>query len=84
MLNDLINTLNDLFQGVQLPVSISPQTETSPQQKIYKSVRISFGSKYDPIIWRNLLTKFSGFKINVIKYDVHANSWYYEGAIYAL
>ena len=84
MLSDLINTLNDLFQGVQLPVSISPQTETSPQQNIYKSVKISFGSKYDPLVWRNLLTKFSGFKINVIQYDIHANSWYYEGAIYAL
>lgn len=82
--NDLVNTLNDLFQGIQMPVSISPVSEKSPQKNIYKSVKISFTSKYDPTVWQDILTKFSGFRINVIKYDVHANSWYYEGAIYAL
>ncbi len=84
ILGDLINTLNDLSQSIQMPFGISPQTTTSPQQNVYKSVKISFSSKHDPLVWRDILTKFSGFTINVIKYDVHANTWYYEGAIYAL
>lgn len=83
-LNDLINTLNDLSQGLQMPIGVSPQTMKTKQQKVYKFVKISFSSKHDPTVWRDILTKFSGFTINVIKYDVHANSWYYEGAIYAL
>lgn len=81
---DLVNTINDLFQGLQMQVSLSSQTWTSPQNKVYKSVKFSFSSKHDPLVWADILTKFSGLMINLIKYDTNTNSWYYEGAIYVL
>ena len=81
---ELVNTLNDLFQGLQMPVSLSTQTWTSPQKNIYRSVKFSFSSKHDPKEWFDVLTKFSGLTLNVIKYDAHSNSWHYEGAIYVL
>ncbi|MBR2299779.1 MAG: type 4b pilus protein PilO2 [Alphaproteobacteria bacterium] len=81
---DLVNTINDLFQGLQMGISLSSQTWTSPQNNVYKSVRFSFSSKHNPMVWADILTKFSGLTINVIKYDTNTNSWYYEGAIYVL
>jgi len=81
---DLVNTINDLFQGLQMGISLGSQTWTSPQNNVYKSVRFSFTSKHDPIVWADILTKFSGLTINMIKYDTNTNSWYYEGAIYVL
>ena len=81
---DLVNTMNDLFQGLQMPVSMGSQTWTSPQNHVYKYVRFTFSSKHDPLVWSDLLTKFSGLTINLVKYDTNTNSWYYEGAIYVL
>lgn len=81
---DLVNLLNDLFQGLQMSAGLSSQSWTSPQNNVYKSVHFSFNSKHDPKQWNDILTKFSGLTINVIKYDVNNNSWYYEGAIYVL
>lgn len=81
---DLVNTINDLFQGFQMPISLNSQTWTSPQNNVYKSVRFAFSSRHDPLVWADILTKFSGLTINVIKYDTNTNSWYYEGAIYVL
>ena len=81
---DLVNTINDLFQGLQMAISLNSQTWTSPQNNVYKSVKFAFSSKHDPLVWADILTKFSGLTINVIKYDTNTNSWYYEGAIYVL
>ena len=81
---DLVNTINDLFQGLQMSISLASQTWTSPQNNVYKSVKFAFSSRHDPMVWADILTKFSGLTINVIKYDTNTNSWYYEGAIYVL
>lgn len=81
---DLVNMINDLFQGLQLSISLNSQTWTSPQGNVYKSVRFSLSSKYDPHEWVDIFTKFSGLTISVIKYDSNSNTWYYEGAIYVL
>lgn len=81
---ELTNTLNDLFQGLQMNMNKSLQTWTSPQNNVYRYMNFSFSSKHDPTVWSDLLTKFSGLTINVIKYDVNTNSWQYEGAIYVL
>ena len=81
---DLVNTLNDLFQAIQMPISMSNETWTSPQKNIYKSVKFSFSSNHDPRQWLDLLMKFSGLKITTIKYDTNSSNWYYEGAIYVL
>ena len=81
---DLNDTLNDLFQGLQMGMSKSLQTWTSPQGNVYHYMSFSFSSRHDPIVWSDLLTKFSGLMINVVKYDTNTNSWQYEGAIYVL
>jgi len=81
---DMINLLNDLFQAIQMPVSLTTESWTSPQQNVYRSVKFSFTSNHDPKQWEDLLINFSGLKINTIKYDTNSHNWYYEGAIYVL
>lgn len=81
---DLVNTLNDLFQAMQMPISMSTESWTSPQQNVYRSVKFSFTSNHDPKQWMDLLMNFSGLKVNTIKYDINSHNWYYEGAIYVL
>ena len=81
---DLTDTLNDLFQGLQMGMNRSLQTWTSPQGNVYRYMTFAFSSKHDPIVWTDLLTKFSGLMVNTIKYDTNTNSWHYEGAIYVL
>ena len=81
---DLVNTINDLFQGLQMPITMSNETWTSPQKNVYKSVKFSFTSNHDPQQWADLLMKFSGLKITTIKYDINSRNWHYEGAIYVL
>lgn len=81
---DLVNTLNDLFQALQMPISMNTETWTSPQQNVYRSVKFSFTSNHDPMQWNDLLMKFSGLRINTIKYDINSHNWSYEGAIYVL
>lgn len=81
---DLVNTLNDLFQAIQMPISMSTESWTSPQNNVYRSVKFNFTSNHDPKQWMDLLMNFSGLKINTIKYDINSRNWYYEGAIYVL
>lgn len=81
---DLKNMLNNFFQSIGQAVQLSDYTYTSPQQNVYRSVKFSFVSNYNPRIWSNLLTKFSGLEMNTIKYDPANGVWSYEGAIYAL
>ena len=81
---DLKNMLNNFFQSIGQTVSLSDYTYTSPQQNVYYSVKFSFISTYNPRIWSNLLTKFSGLEMNTIQYDPAKGVWSYEGAIYAL
>jgi len=81
---DLTDTLNDLFQGLQMTMNRNLQTWTSPQGNVYRYMTFAFSSKHNPVVWSDLLTKFSGLMINVVKYDTNTNSWQYEGAIYVL
>ena len=81
---DLKNILNDFFQSIGQSIGLSDYTYTSPQQNVYRSVKFKFSSNYNPRIWSNILTKFSGLEINSIKYNPATGVWDYEGAIYAL
>jgi hypothetical protein len=81
---DLVNMLNDLFQALQMPISMRTETWKSPQQHLYTSVAFSFSSNHDPLQWNDLLMKFSGLQIKTIKYDTNNHTWSYEGAIYVL
>ena len=81
---DLKITINDLFQAIGQPVALSDYSYTSPQNTIYRSVKFKFTSVNNPMVWKDLLTKFSGLEIIMIKYNKDGEKWDYEGAIYAL
>ena len=77
-------TLNDLFQAFNQPVALIDEVYTSNRKRTYKKVKFTFSSVNNPMVWRDLLTKFSGLEINMIKYNKQNEKWDYEGAIYAL
>lgn len=79
---ELRETLNNLFQSIGQNVSLSDGSFTSPEKNIYRFIGFSFSSRYNPLVWSDLLTKFSGLDIRMINYN--GGEWTYEGAIYAL
>ncbi len=80
---DLKNHINDLFQSIGQGIALSNGSFTSPQKKIYKFINFRFSSRYNPLVWNDLLTKFSGLEIKNIKYTPTNETWDYEGIIYA-
>ena len=78
-LPELRNVINDLFQSLNLQIDLSYDT-LRIENKTYSFVRFRIQSRYDPDIWKNLLTKFSGLEINNILYN--NSTWNYEGIIY--
>ncbi len=81
---DLRDTLNDLFQALGQDVTLTNHSYTSPQKNTYRSVKFKISSIQNPMVWNDLLTKFSGLEISMIKYNVDTKIWEYEGTIYAL
>jgi len=79
---ELRETLNNLFQSIGQSVSLSDGSFTSPEKNIYRFIGFKFSSRYNPLVWSDLLIKFSGLDIKMINYD--GEIWTYEGAIYAL
>ena len=71
--------INDLFQALNLTIRLT-NGKVSAGGKVYYSLDFMINSRYDPDVWKNLLTKFSGLKINNIRYN--NGVWNYEGAIY--
>lgn len=79
---ELRETLNNMFQSIGQTASLSDGSFTSPEKNIYRYIGFKFSSRYNPLIWNDLLTKFSGLDIRIINYN--GEVWTYEGAIYAL
>lgn len=77
--SELYNMINDLFQSLNLSISLSDGSMKSGE-KMYYFVTFKILSQYDPEIWKAMLTKFSGLEINNIFY--HNGNWNYEGTIY--
>lgn len=97
---DLRNELNNLFQSLGLQISLTderitlqsarpaggkgPQAAQAVAPVIVNLIKFSFNSPHDPLIWLDLLTKYSGLEIRMITYTPSSNTWHYEGAIYVL
>lgn len=81
---ELREILNNFFQSIGQNVALQDGSITSEQQNIYRFISFNFSSNYNPKVWRDLLTKFSGLEIKRIDYEPGSESWNYEGAIYAL
>ena len=71
--------INDLFQTINMTISLS-QGQVKAGNKVYTSLNFRLNSTYDPNVWKPMLTKFSGLKINSIRYN--NGVWNYEGTIY--
>ncbi len=76
---ELRSMVYDLFQALNLSINLV-KAQTSVGGKVYHSLNFAINSKYDPDVWKDLLTKFSGLKINNIRYN--KGVWNYEGTIY--
>lgn len=76
---ELRHKVNDLFQALNLSIIIGEESATVGG-KVYSALKFNITSKYDPEVWKELLTKFSGLKVNNIRYN--NGVWNYEGAIY--
>ncbi|MGD9638802.1 MAG: type 4b pilus protein PilO2 [Alphaproteobacteria bacterium] len=88
---EIVNELNEFFHSVNVPVTV---TETKIDRKEAKkgfslkteesivSIKFSFNSQYDPLMWSRVLTMFQGLEIITIRYTPSTNTWVYEGQIY--
>lgn len=77
--SELRNMINDLFQSLNLQIQLS-NGKVKVGDKTYSLINFRINSKYDPNIWKEMLTKFSGLKVNNIRYN--KGVWNYEGTIY--
>ena len=82
-ITELRNYINDLFQSFGQPISMSNSNYTSPQKKVYQFINFRFSSRYNPLVWNDLLIKFSGLEVKNINYSPSGEKWDYEGTIYA-
>ena len=76
---ELRNMINDLFQTLNMSISLN-KGQAKAGKKVYEYINFKINSKYDPEVWKPLLTKFSGLKVNNIRYN--KGVWNYEGTIY--
>lgn len=79
---DLVNTINDLNQTLGIDLHLSPKTWVSPRGTTYKLMTYEINSNNDPLIWSDLLMKFSGLTVDTITYDIGSSKWTYKGEIY--
>ena len=92
--------INKLFQEIGVKISLRTQkikiNQSAPKpagpfalKKSVASIEVdalgfSINSQYNPLIWLQLLTKFSSFEINNIEYNINNSSWAYKGVFYVL
>ena len=93
---DIKNIINDLFQSLGQPISLTDATVTvapsktdrfmgeEEEAKEYKTVKFNFTASQNPLVWVDILTKFSGLVMHTIQYDTKTGLWNYTGAIYVI
>ena len=81
---DLQNEINDTFQAIGYPISHTITTYTSPRGTVYRMLQFRLDSRYNPLTWIPMLTKYSGLEIKTIIYTPATQTWNYEGIIYVL
>ncbi len=77
--SELYNMINDLFQTLNLKINLT-NGQVKAGSKVYNFINFKINSTYDPEIWKQMLIKFSGLKVNNIRYN--KGVWNYEGTIY--
>ncbi|MFI3242353.1 MAG: type 4b pilus protein PilO2 [Alphaproteobacteria bacterium] len=82
--SQMVYKLNNLFQSLGVSISLSRQTKTEKTGESYNLIQFSFSSAQNPLIWNEILTKFSGVSVTDIVYSPASKSWQYKGVIYVL
>ncbi|MBO6281662.1 MAG: type 4b pilus protein PilO2 [Alphaproteobacteria bacterium] len=81
---DLTNIINDLNQTLGINIQTSPKSWVSPRGNTYNIMEFSIQSNNSPLVWIELLMRFSGLSVKTITYDHNSGSWTYKGEIYEL
>lgn len=81
---DLINIINDLNQTLNINIGYTPKVWVSPRGTKFKLLSYTISSNNDPLIWSDLLMKFSGLTVDTITYDINSGNWTYKGEIYEI
>ncbi len=86
---DMQNEINDLFQSLGQPISLSAQSTGGDDAKKnkgqnFKFLRYRFTSTHNPGVWKQILNTIPGLSITSIIYSPHSGVWEYEGDIYVL
>ena len=81
---DLLNIINDLNQNLGINIHTGSKSWVSPRGNTYHIMEFTIASQNDPLVWIELLTKFSGLSIKTVTYDVNSGQWTYKGEIYEL
>ena len=71
-------------QAPQGPARKGPGAPQPAVQTVFRALRFSFDSPHEPMVWMDLLIKYSGLTIKMITYNPASDVWHYEGAIYVL
>ena len=82
--DDLINIINDLNQTLDINIGYTPKVWVSPRGTKFKLLSYAISSNNDPLIWSDLLMKFSGLTVDTITYDINSGNWTYKGEIYEI
>lgn len=82
--DELINTINDINQALDINIALSPKSWVSPRGTKYELMEFSIQSNNDPLTWIQLLMKFSGLTVNTVTYDINSANWTFKGEIYEL
>ena len=82
--DELINTINDINQALDINIALNPKSWVSPRGTKYELMEFSIQSNNDPLTWIQLLMKFSGLTVNTVTYDINSANWTFKGEIYEL
>ncbi len=66
------------------PMGKGPNAARQNAPTTFRALKFIFDSPHNPLIWLNLLTKYSGLEFRLITYSPSGDKWHYEGAIYVL
>ena len=66
------------------PSGKGPKAAAKAAPTTFRALRFTFDSPHNPLVWMNLLTKYSGIEIRMITYSPTGDNWHYEGAFYVL
>ena len=66
------------------PRGKGPAAAKAAPPQSFRGLKFMITSKHNPLVWMDLLTKYSGLELRLITYSPNGESWHYEGVVYGL